>query len=184
MSLYSSQGPHLRLIGLLLINCSVVLHTATPNQIPLLRSGPGPGLYFDRRTGEGRDTEVGQVLAFGVREAGYSRAQEEQQGGVWGHSLCRQDNRRNAGDICVRRQEVGFFVVVVFVFVVTVEHSNEIQHISPARSYAVTQGRASSVPWRKRILLGVVVVVVAALMTISRHVVLLVRGWLLPLPRI
>lgn len=182
MSLYSSQGPHLRLIGLLLINCSVVLHTATPNQIPLLTSGPGSGLYFDRRTGEGRDTEVGQVLAFGVREAGYSRVQEEQQGEVWGHSLCRQDNRRNAGDICVRRQEVGGFFVVVFV--VTVEHSNEIQHISPARSYAVTQGRASSVPWRKRILLGVVVVVVAALMTISRHVVLLVLGWLLPLPRI
>lgn len=183
MSLYSSQGPHLRLIGLLLINCSVVLHTATPNQIPLLRSGPGPGLYFDRRTGEGRDTEVGQVLAFGVREAGYSRAQEEQQGEVWGHSLCRQDNRRNDGDICVRKdRKLGFFVVVVFV--VTVEHSNEIQHISPARSYAVTQGRASSVPWRKRILLGVVVVVVAALMTISRHVVLLVWGWLLPLPRI
>lgn len=54
--------------------------------------------------------------------------------------------------------------------------------VTSARSYAVTQGRASSVPWRKRILLGVVVVVVAALMTISRHVVLLVLGWLLPLP--
>lgn len=54
--------------------------------------------------------------------------------------------------------------------------------MTSARSYAVTQGRASGVPWRKQILLGVVVVVVAALMTITRHVVLLVLGWLLPLP--
>lgn len=101
-------------MGLLLTNCSAVLHTATPNQALLLRSGPGLGSHFDRRSEEVRSTEVVdqrcvRILGFGVREAGCSHGRGEQKAQEWGH-MCRQEHMRTADDICGGKHRMFFNV--------------------------------------------------------------------------
>lgn len=56
--------------------------------------------------------------------------------------------------------------------------------LTSAGSHVVTQGRVTSLPQRKPLLLGVVVVVVSAFMTVARPVLLLTLGLLLPLPQL
>lgn len=93
-------------MGSLLVNCSDVLHTATPHKtLLLLRSGPGLGSYFGRRTEEVQSTEVADwrsvlILGFGVKEVGRSHggSQGEQKVEEWGH-MCEQDRRHTADDI-------------------------------------------------------------------------------------
>lgn len=94
-------------MGSLLTNCAAVLHTATPNQAPLLRSGPGLGSTEKVRSIE---VEGGSewILGFGVGEAHHSHGQAEQRAEEWGH-MCRQEHRRTADEICGGKHRMLFF---------------------------------------------------------------------------